>query len=90
METRITCQAAGRHFGEFSDKALVQPVVVTKHGRNHVVIIAADEYERLKRRDRRAYLAQELPDDILNALNRSDDIPTEAEALNHEAKDWLV
>jgi prevent-host-death family protein len=90
METRITCQTAGRHFGEFSDKALVQPVVVTKHGRNHVVIIAADEYERLKRRDRRAYLAHELPDDILEALKRTDDIPAEAYALNHEVKGWTA
>ena len=62
------------------NKALVEPVVVTKYGRDHLVILSADEYERLKRRDRRVYRAHEVPDDILAAIEAAEP-PPESEAV---------
>jgi prevent-host-death family protein len=41
-------------FGALSDKARQQPVVITKHGRDSVVVMSAEEWERLKRRDRQS------------------------------------
>ena len=44
-----------RAFGPLSDKAAREPLTITKHGRDHLVLMSADEYARLKRRDRRVF-----------------------------------
>lgn len=88
METRISSVEFARKVGQFADKALADPVHITKHGREHLVLMSADEYARLKQSDRRAHFAHELPPEILQALSRTDDIAPESRALNHEAKDW--
>jgi hypothetical protein len=41
-----------RHIGRYQDMALTQPVAVTRNGRERTVMISAEEYYRLKRRDR--------------------------------------
>lgn len=57
-----------RHWGEVADRALRQPVVITSKGRPRHVLMAYDEYERLKARDRRAYRIEDLPDDLAAEL----------------------
>jgi hypothetical protein len=52
--------------------ALAQPVVVTRNGRDRTVMISADEYQRLKRRDRQVFAAGELPDDVVEAISNSE------------------
>ena len=52
--TRVTASEFQQAFGSLSDKARHEPVVITKHGRDSLVIMAAEERERLRRRDRRA------------------------------------
>jgi hypothetical protein len=42
-----------RNIGRYQDIALVQPVAVTRNGRERTVMISIEEYNRLKRRDRR-------------------------------------
>ena len=42
-----------KNFGRYQDVALTQPVSVTRNGRERTVLISAEEYRRLKRRDRR-------------------------------------
>lgn len=37
-----------KQFGKYRDLALSEPVTVTHHGRESLVIISADEYKRLK------------------------------------------
>lgn len=90
MEVKVPALEVARQFGRFADKALVDPVHITKHGRDHVVLVSADEYARLKRRDRQVVLAKDAPPWLVEALARTDDIPPEAVALNHEAKDWTL
>lgn len=41
-----------QNFGRYQDEALKQPLLITHNGRNRLVILAAEEYRRLKRRDR--------------------------------------
>ena len=41
-----------RHIGRYQDLALTQPIAVTRNGRERTVMISAEEYQRLKRRDR--------------------------------------
>jgi prevent-host-death family protein len=52
-----------RAFGAISDKAMKQPVAITKHGRDHLVLLSAEEYARLKRRDRRVFATDALTED---------------------------
>jgi prevent-host-death family protein len=57
-----------RHWGEVSDRALRDPLVITSKGRPRHVLMAYDEYQRLKARDRRAYRIEDLPDDLADML----------------------
>ena len=61
--TRVTASEFQQAFGALSDKARREPVVITKHGRDSLVVMSAEEWERLKRRDRRAGLTAELPEE---------------------------
>ncbi len=62
---RVSSAEFQRAFGLLADKALTAPVAITKHGRDHLIVMSAEEYGRMKRSYRRAYLAAELPDEIL-------------------------
>lgn len=48
---RITSAEFQKNIGRYQDLALTQPVTVTRNGRDRTVIISAEEYARLKRRD---------------------------------------
>jgi prevent-host-death family protein len=47
MET-MAARVAKYNFGRLIDTALAKPVVIKKHGRPVVVVLAVDEYHRLK------------------------------------------
>ena len=79
-DMKATAAEVGKNFGQFADKALVEPVTITKYGRDHLVLLSADEYARLKRRDRQVYRADEVPDDILAAIEAAEP-PPESEAV---------
>jgi prevent-host-death family protein len=66
----ITVSAAEfqRYFGRYQDEALTQPVVITRNGRERLVMISVDEYRRLRRSDRQVLRAGELNDADLAAL----------------------
>jgi len=59
--TKVTSSEFQQAFGALSDKARHEPVIITKHGRPSLVVMAAEEWERLKRRDRQVGLTTELP-----------------------------
>ena len=44
---RVTSSEAARNFSQFSDLALSEPVVVTKNGRDRLVLLGIDEYNFL-------------------------------------------
>jgi prevent-host-death family protein len=84
MDTmKVTAAEVGKNFGQFADKALVEPVSITKYGREHLVLMSAEEYARLKRRDRQVYRTHDVPDDILAALEATEP-PLESEAVERE------
>ena len=65
---RISAQELQRKVGEVQDMALVEPVAITRHGREHLVLLSAEEYRRLKRRDRRSHATEELPEWLVDAI----------------------
>jgi prevent-host-death family protein len=68
---RVSASEFQRSFGKLSDQALKEAVAITKQGRDHLVLVAAEEYERLKRRDRKVGLAGELSDEWLTAVRKA-------------------
>lgn len=54
--------------GVYQDQAQREPVVVTKHNREHTVLLSAQEYHRLKRRDRQVFRTGELSDADIAAI----------------------
>ena len=69
--TKVSAAEFQRAFGTLSDKAAKQPVAITKHGRDHLVLLSAEEYARLKRRDRRVFLTSELSEEQIAAIEQS-------------------
>jgi len=70
-------------FGRIREAALKRPVTITHHGRESLVLIAAEEYRRLESRDRRALLVSELSDEEMEAILDAE-ILAEAAAFDHE------
>lgn len=54
--------------GLFQDKALGEPVSITSHGRERLVLLSADEYRRLRQLDRQAVLVRDLGEGELVAI----------------------
>jgi prevent-host-death family protein len=74
--TKVTASEFQQAFGMLSDRARHEPVVITKHGRDSLVVMAAEEWARLKQRDRHVGLTTELPEEWVEAV-RSARVPEE-------------
>ena len=83
--TRVTASEFQQAFGSLSDKARHEPVVITKHGRDSLVVMSTEEWERLRRRDRRVGLTTELGEEWTEAV-RSAQVPAEFAHLDAELK----
>lgn len=84
---RVTTAEFMKGYGALADRALTEPVTITKNGRDRLVLISAEEYERLRRRDRRAFRAEELSEADL-ALIAQAEVPAEYAHLDEELGDW--
>jgi len=84
---RISSAEFLKNYGSVTDAALVDPVTITRNGRDRLVLLSADEYERLKRRDRRVFLSEEMSDEDL-ALVESLQVGDEHAHLDSELEDW--
>ena len=78
---RVTSREFQRNFGRFQDEALKSPLSITRNGRNRLVILSVEEYERLKHRDRQAVAVEDLSDAEIAAIRHS--VPP-AEAAQHD------
>ena len=76
-----------KNYGTLADQALREPVTVTKHGRDRLAVLSAEEYARLKRRDRRVVRTGEVSDEDI-ALIAKAEVPAEHAHLDEELKDW--
>ena len=69
----ITSVELQKQFGRYREVALREPLSVTHHGRNSLVVMSAEEFERLKALDtRKAVHPWELPDDLGKALETAE------------------
>lgn len=84
----VTVSAAEfhRNVGVYQDIALTKPVTITKNGRERTVLLSAQEYARLKRRDRRVIAAGGLSEHQVTAI-RNARVPEQFAELDNEIKD---
>ena len=80
---RVTSREFQRNFGRCQDEALKAPLAITRNGRDRLVILSVDEYERLKRRDRQALVVEELSDAEIDAISHAEP-PAESAQYDHE------
>jgi prevent-host-death family protein len=80
---RVPASEFQREFGRLRGIAHREAVIVTSHGRDDVVLLSAEEYQRLRSLDRRAMHVSELTDEELAALDKVE-IPAEAARYDHE------
>lgn len=84
---RVSSAEFLRSYGTLTDKALSEPVTITRNGRDRLVVLSVEEYERLRRRDRQARRIEDLSDAELEAISKAD-VPAEYAHLDEELKDW--
>ena len=84
---RVSATEFSKEVGRYQDAALTQPVIVTRNGRDRTVMISAEEYARLKRRDREVFGAGELPESTVEAI-RNVKMDPRHNHLDDLIKDW--
>lgn len=81
--TRIPAAEFQRNIGTYQDRALIEPVFVTRNGRERTVLLSVEEYRRLKRRDREAVAVEQLGEAELAAIEAAE-VPAEYAGLDAE------
>jgi PHD/YefM family antitoxin component YafN of YafNO toxin-antitoxin module len=76
---RVSTAEFFKGYGTLADRVLIEPVTITKNGRDRLVVISAEEYERLA--------AGQLADDEIALIARAE-VPAEYSHLDEELKDW--
>lgn len=79
----ITSAQFQKGYGRYREAALKEPITITNHGRDSLVLMAVDEYRRLKRRERRVMGLDDFTAADLAAIAASEP-PAEAAAFDHE------
>lgn len=71
-EVRVSSAEFIKGYGRFSETALREPVTITSHGRERLVLVSVEEYRRLKRNDREALYPWEMPEQELASLEAAE------------------
>jgi PHD/YefM family antitoxin component YafN of YafNO toxin-antitoxin module len=81
---RVSSSEFLKSYGALSRQAQREPVTITNHGQDSLVLISAEEFRRLKALDtRRAYYPWELPDEWVKALENAQ-APAWTAQFDHE------
>ncbi|MGE3624084.1 MAG: type II toxin-antitoxin system Phd/YefM family antitoxin [Bdellovibrionales bacterium] len=76
-----------RRFPFWKRQAQRNPVIVKNHGEPEVVMMSPEEYHRLMRRHRRVITAEEMSDEMLEAISKAEP-PLESAQFDHELDGW--
>lgn len=85
MSVSVSSAEFQKAFGRYREKALREPVTITNHGRDSLVLMSAEEYQRLKSRDRLVIKAEDLTDAQVEAILTAE-TAEEAYAFDHEVE----
>ena len=95
---RVSSTEFQKKVGLYQDLALSEPLIVTRNGRDKLVVLSAEEYDRLKRSDREILRVEDLSAEELETIAAAKQ-PTQAalkdrlEPAQHrlgETIDWTL
>lgn len=84
---KVTSAEFIENYGALTDKALSEAVTNTRNSRDRFVVLSAEEYARLKRRDRRVVKLESFSEDEMARIAKAE-VPAEYVQLDEELKDW--
>jgi PHD/YefM family antitoxin component YafN of YafNO toxin-antitoxin module len=84
---RVSSAEFMSNYWSLIDKPLSEPITITKDGRDRLVVLPIEEYERLKRRDRKVVHIENFTPAEMEAIAKAE-IPPEFAHLDDELKDW--
>ena len=70
-----------KNYGSLSDRALTEPITITRNGRDRLVLVSAEEFERLRRYSRQALAIEELSEADIEEIAQAK-VPPEYDHLN--------
>lgn len=85
LMTKVTAGEFQREFGRFRSLAHREPVMITNHGRDDVVLVGAEDYARMSRYVPKAMHVSQLPADVLAEMGRAE-IPKAGAKFDREYK----
>jgi PHD/YefM family antitoxin component YafN of YafNO toxin-antitoxin module len=87
MNMRVSTAEFIKNYGTLADKALMEPVTITKNGRDRLVMVSAEEFERLKRRDRRVVRIEDWTEEEFAQMSKGIEQMAE-DGRNAELDGW--
>lgn len=81
--THVTSGELQKNFGLYRTIAMREPVMVTNHGREDLVMLSIEEYRKLQLLARQTFHASEMTDEELADVQQAI-IPKDAQQFNHE------
>jgi prevent-host-death family protein len=87
IDMKVSTAELVRNFGALADKALTDPLTITKNGRERLVLLSVEEYARLRQRDRRVIRPEDLSDRELDLIAKAE-VPAGHGDLDAELDGW--
>lgn len=78
---RVSSAQFLKEYGALSDRALLEPVTITRNGRDRLVLVSAEAFEELRRATYRARAIEELSEDEVAAIAQAK-VPEKYAPLN--------
>ena len=75
MASTVTAAEVSKNFGAYQDAAVREPVIITKNGRPRTVLMAYEDFVRLRKRDRRVQRTVDLTEAEIAAIQASEMTP---------------
>ncbi len=82
MSDSVTASEVQKNFGAYHDRALAEPIRVTKYGRETVYIVSAKTFHEMKQAQRDVIASAELSDDEMALIDEAEIPPAQRYRLD--------
>jgi hypothetical protein len=85
--TRVSTAEFIKNYGTLADKALREPVTITKNGKDRLVVLAASEFEHMRRSYRRVVRIEDFTEEDIALIQKTID-ELEPDGRDDELDGW--